>query len=39
MDDSGHFADEGKMMAKTAAPPMTQVLYTPVMAMTPIFSP
>ena len=28
-----------KMMAKTAAPPMTQVLYTPVMAMTPIFSP
>ena len=26
-------------MAKTAAPPMTQVLYTPVMAMTPIFSP
>ena len=26
-------------MAKMAAPPMTQVLYTPVMAMTPMFSP
>ena len=28
-----------KIMANTAAPAMTQVLYTPVMAMTPMFSP
>lgn len=39
MDESRNLSDERKEDGKIAAPPMTQVLYTPVIAMTPIFSP